>query len=164
MLEAAEGGRRFAVATGGAHLDATLRALAAKYGVGGKLVDIAFLDPPLAEVARAPQRFLPAFQAAVDGLAHKGARAVLIGGGPLSGVARQLKAPRGVVVIDGMEAAMRRVIRLLDSEPPPRAAGSGRYRGLDPALVRLLRGGVQPRGQPRPSRSKGRISSSKASR
>jgi allantoin racemase len=147
LLEAAEGGRRYAIATGGAHLDATLRGLAARYGVAERLVDIAYLDPPLAEVAQAPGRFLPEFQAAVDSLARRGARAVLIGGGPLSGIAAQLRPPRGVVIIDGIAAAMRRALRRLEAPAPPRARGSGRYRGLDPALAALLR------GQPRPSRS-----------
>lgn len=139
MLEAAEGGRRFGVATGGAHLDATLRGLAVRYGVADRLVDIAFLDAPLGAVAGNPEAHLPAFQAAVDQLAAKGARAVLIGGGPLSGIAGKLKPPRGVVVIDGIQAAVRRAIALLHQPVPPPRPGNGTYRAVDPDLVRLLK-------------------------
>jgi allantoin racemase len=140
LLEAAAGGRRYAVVTGGAHLDATLRGLAAHYGVARGLADIVFLDPPLAEVAQAPDRFLPEFQAAVDELARRGVQAVLIGGGPLSGIAARLRPPPGTTIVDGIAAAVRRALHLLDAPQPPRKAGAGRYRGLDPALVRLLRG------------------------
>lgn len=139
MLEAAEGGRRFGVATGGAHLDGPLRGLAARYGVADRLVDIAFLDAPLGAVANTPEAHLPAFQAAVDRLARQGAQAVLIGGGPLSGIAGQLKPPRGVVIIDGIQAAVRRAIALLGQPAPPPRQHGGRYRGVDPDLVRLLK-------------------------
>lgn len=139
MLAAAEGGRRFGIATGGAHLDAPLRGLAAQYGVLDRLVDIAFLDAPLGTVAGKPEAFLPAFQATVDRLARAGARAVLIGGGPLAGIAGQLRRPRGVMLIDGIQAAVRRALALIDQPPPPLQPGNGRYRGVDPVLVRLLR-------------------------
>jgi len=139
MLEAAEGGRRFGVATGGAHLDTSLRGLAARYGVADRLVDIAFLEAPLGAVAGNPEAYLRAFQTAVERLAKQGARAVLIGGGPLSGIAGQLKPPRGVAIVDGIQAAVRRAIALLGQPVPPAQPGNGRYRAVDPDLVRLLK-------------------------
>jgi hypothetical protein len=79
---------------------------------------------------------------------------VLIGGGPLSGIAGKLARPRGVAVIDGIQAAVRRAIALLAEPVPTTQPGNGRYRGVDPDLVRLLK--QKPR---RPGRAGLRIGS-----
>ncbi len=101
------------------------------------------LGPVPDVIARAydPERFRVAIEAAIASLAALGAAAVVIGGGPLAGLAETLATPDGVTLVDGIDAAVRRAAAMpAPAASPPPTSGGG-YVGLEPSLVRLLGGG-----------------------
>lgn len=112
MREAAEGGRRFAVATTTPDLVARIDAAAERLGLadayagtwltqGDPFAVVA--DPALLERALA--------DAVAAAISEGGAQAVIIGGGPLSRAAAALSGRFGVPVIAPVAAAVRAILR-----------------------------------------------------
>jgi Asp/Glu/hydantoin racemase len=117
MLEAAAIAERFASVTLGAAFEPLLWRLAETYGVGDRLARIRILPWRVSEVGAAPDRYLAAFRdACIETVAEDGAGAIVVGGGPLSGIAERIAdrvADRvGVPVLDGVACAVRRAERL----------------------------------------------------
>jgi allantoin racemase len=114
MLEAAEHGRRFGVATTTPLLKAKIDALPDTLGLGAHYTGTRFADGDPQELMRHPARLRAALAGAVEAcIAQDGAEAVIIGGGPLGEAARELQPMFTVPVIAPIPSAVARIIRLV---------------------------------------------------
>lgn len=113
MLEAAEDGRRFGVATTTPLLGAKIDALAGALGLRSLYTGTRFAAGDPQELIYDPVRLRAALAAAAEAcIAQDGAEAVIIGGGPLGEAARDLQAMFTVPVIAPIPSAVARIIRL----------------------------------------------------
>lgn len=109
LLRGAEIAERFAIVTLGAAFEPLLWTHAERCGVRDRLASIRFMPWPVAEVGAEPDRFLPAFRhECARVIAEDGAGAIVIGGGPLSGVAATLAGQIAVPLLDGVVCAVQR--------------------------------------------------------
>lgn len=114
MLEAASRADRFAIVTLQKAMDQRYRAMAEGYGVGRKLVAIRYVSVSAADLAGQTQALVDAI---LDGcrkaVAEDGAGAIIVGGGPLAGIAERVARALPVPVLDGVPCAVRRIERLV---------------------------------------------------
>ncbi|MCP3386107.1 MULTISPECIES: aspartate/glutamate racemase family protein [unclassified Bradyrhizobium] len=114
MLEAAEGGRRFGVATTTPLLKAKIDALPDALGLRSRYTGTRFADGDPQELMRDPARLRAALAGAVEAcIAQDGAEAVIIGGGPLGEAARELQPTFTVPIIAPIPSAVARIVRLV---------------------------------------------------
>ena len=114
MLEAAENGRRFGVATTTPLLKSRIDALPDVLGLQSLYTGTRFADGDPQELMRDPARLRTALAGAVDAcIAQDGAEAVIIGGGPLGEAARELQPMFAVPVIAPIPSAVKRIMRLV---------------------------------------------------
>lgn len=114
MLEAAEGGRRFGVATTTPLLGAKINALPETLGLRSRYTGTRFAEGDARELMRDPARLREALAGAVEAcIAQDGSEAVIIGGGPLGEAARELQPMFTVPVIAPIPSAVTRIIRLI---------------------------------------------------
>ncbi|MEY9182383.1 allantoin racemase [Bradyrhizobium sp. USDA 326] len=114
MLEAAENGRRFGVATTTPLLKAKIDALTDALGLRSHYTGARFAEGDPHELMRDPSLLRTALAGAVEAcIAQDGAEAVIIGGGPLGEVARDLQPIFTEPVIAPITSAVRRIIRLV---------------------------------------------------
>ncbi|EJN13082.1 hydantoin racemase [Bradyrhizobium sp. YR681] len=114
MLEAAENGRRFGVATTTPLLKAKIDALPEALGLRSRYTGTRFAGGDPHELMRDPARLRAALAGAVEAcITQDGAEAIIIGGGPLGEAARELQPMFAVPVIAPIPAAVRRIIRLV---------------------------------------------------
>ena len=114
MLEAAENGRRFGVATTTPLLKAKIDALPDALGLRSHYTGTRFAEGDPHELVRDPSLLRTALVGAVEAcIAQDGAEAVIIGGGPLGEAARELQPIFTVPVIAPITSAVRRIIRLV---------------------------------------------------
>jgi Asp/Glu/hydantoin racemase len=118
MLEAADGGRRFGVATTTPLLKAKIDALPETLGLQPRYSGTRFADGDPQELMRDPARLRAALAGAVEAcIVQDGAEAVIIGGGPLGEAARELQPMFTVPVIAPIPSAVMRIIRLIEARP-----------------------------------------------
>jgi len=114
MRIAASGGRRFVVITHTGQLVARMARRAREIGLGANCVGVLATEgDPATLMANAA-----ALESALKMLAHRGveelgAEAVIVGGGPLGGVAKRLRGRVGVPVIEAIPAAVHHVAAAL---------------------------------------------------
>ena len=114
MLEAAENGRRFGVATTTPLLKAKIDALPDVLGLRSHYTGTRFTVGDPHGLMRDPSLLRTALAGAVEAcIAQDGAEAVIVGGGPLGEAARELEAIFTVPVIAPVPSAVRRIIRLV---------------------------------------------------
>ncbi|MCS3728804.1 Asp/Glu/hydantoin racemase [Bradyrhizobium betae] len=114
MLEAAEGGRRFGVATTTPLLGAKIDALPEALGLQSRYTGTRFADGDAQELMRDRALLREALAGAVEAcIVQDGAEAVIIGGGPLGEAARELQPMFTVPVIAPIPSAVARIIRLI---------------------------------------------------
>lgn len=114
MLEAAENGRRFGVATTTPLLKPKIDALPDALGLRSHYTGTRFTEGDPHELMRDPSLLRTALAGAVGAcIAQDGAEAVIIGGGPLGEAARELQPIFTVPVIAPITSAVRRIIRLV---------------------------------------------------
>lgn len=114
MLEAAENGRRFGVATTTPLLKAKIDALPDTLGLRSHYTGTRFTEGDPHELMRDPSLLCTALAGAVEAcIAQDGAEAVIIGGGPLGEAAGALQPIFNVPVIAPIPSAVRRIIRLV---------------------------------------------------
>jgi len=114
MLVAAEGGRRFGIATTTPLLKAKIDALAGALGFRSRYTGSRFAEGDPQELMRDPARLRTALAGAVEAcIVQDSAEAVIIGGGPLSEAGRDLQSMFAVPVIAPIPAAVARIIRLM---------------------------------------------------
>jgi Asp/Glu/hydantoin racemase len=109
MLDAAEGGRRFGVATVTPDLVDAIDAKARELGLGDLYTGVCLTPGDPRELASDPQALEEALARAVVACIDKGAQAVIIGGGPLGQAAVSLAPRFEVPVIAPITAAVRRL-------------------------------------------------------
>jgi Asp/Glu/hydantoin racemase len=118
MLEAAENGRRFGVATTTPMLKAKIDAMPAALGLRSRYTGTRFAEGDPEALMRDPSQLRAALAGAVEAcIALDGAEAVIIGGGPLGGAARELQPMFTVPVIAPIPSAVMRIIRLIEARP-----------------------------------------------
>lgn len=118
MLEATLYAERFSIVTAGPALLDALWDLAGVYGVREKLAQIHLLPWSVAEIAATPERYLDEFRRlCLKANTEDNVRAIVVGGGPLAGLARQLEADLPIPVLDGVACAIRRAERILHGRP-----------------------------------------------
>jgi allantoin racemase len=114
MLEAAENGRRFGVATTTPLLGAKIDALPEALGLGSSYTGTRFAEGDPEDLMRDPARLRAALAGAVEAcIVQDGAEAVIIGGGPLGEAARELQPMFTVPVIAPISSAVARIVRLI---------------------------------------------------
>ncbi len=114
MLEAAENGRRFGVATTTPLLRAKIDTLSDALGLRSHYTGTRCADGDPQELMRDPAQLRAALAGAVEAcIVRDGAEAVIIGGGPLGEAARELQPMFAVPVIGPIPSAVRRIIRLV---------------------------------------------------
>ncbi|RYX91902.1 MAG: aspartate/glutamate racemase family protein [Comamonadaceae bacterium] len=110
LLEAAAGGRRFGIATVTPDLAALIHQRVDELGLGALYTGIRLTPGAPRELAADPASLQRELALAVDDCIHlDGAKAVVIGGGPLAQAAGQLQALYGVPIIEPIPAAMRQL-------------------------------------------------------
>ncbi|MEM1049935.1 MAG: aspartate/glutamate racemase family protein [Pseudomonadota bacterium] len=115
MSAAAAGGRRFSVATTTPDLADRIRGCAERYGHARQLVSIRLTEGDPLVVMEDPKRLRDAMRKTVNLCAADGADVVVIGGGPLARVARDLQDESPVPLIEPVPEAARLVVKVLQS-------------------------------------------------
>lgn len=114
MLEAAQDGRRFGVATTTPLLEANIDALPEALGLRSRYSGTRFADGDPEALMRDPALLRAALAGAVEAcIAQDGAEAVIIGGGPLGEAARELQPMFTVPIIAPIPSAVARIIGLI---------------------------------------------------
>ena len=107
MKTAARMADRFAIVTLNAELRDAIEANAVAYGHAGQLTGVRILPWSVATVSADPSAYRRAFaEACAQVVAEDGAGAVIIGGGPLSGIAEAIAEELPVPVLDGVRCAV----------------------------------------------------------
>ncbi|GLR87973.1 aspartate/glutamate racemase family protein [Bradyrhizobium iriomotense] len=116
MLEAAQGGRRFGVATTTPLLGPKIDQLPDGLGLRSLWTGACFADGDPLELARDPARQRAALADTIRTcVAQDGAEAVIIGGGPLAQAARELQPMFEVPIIAPVPSAVARIIRMMEA-------------------------------------------------
>jgi allantoin racemase len=110
LLAAGLGGRRFSIVTLGVAMRETILAKAVELGLAGQLGDVCFLPFSIPELIADRESRREAIVAAVRACAEEGAEAVLLGGAPFAGLAAPIARETGLIVLDGLEASVARLV------------------------------------------------------
>ncbi|CAJ0790141.1 Hydantoin racemase [Ralstonia mannitolilytica] len=116
MYEAAEGGRRFGVATVTPDLVAAIDAKAHELGLGARYTGVRLTSGEPRALAANAQALAQALAHAVQACIDDGAQAVIIGGGPLGQAALSLAHRFDVPIVAPIGAAVRRLAAQLAGE------------------------------------------------
>lgn len=107
LLAAGVDGRRFSIVTAGRAMEPAIRAKAAALGLSSRLASLRFIDVPVATLIADPAGHRHAILAAIAASwAIDKADAVLLGGAAFAGMAADLAEESGMVVLDGVLAAI----------------------------------------------------------
>jgi allantoin racemase len=138
-------GRRYVIVAMTKRLGTWYRECAIEHGLDGRLVNVRALDVPVADIARAKEqlrdRLVAECLAAVE---EDAAEVVILGGGPIAGLAREEAAQIPVPTLDGVSCAVRLAEALVGLAPRPATRGSfarpvGKpTRGLSPPLAKMI--------------------------
>jgi Asp/Glu/hydantoin racemase len=113
MSVAAQSANRFAIITVGAALRDAIQQNAKIYGYGDKLASVRLLPWTVAQVSADPPAHRAAFfEACEQAVVEDRVGAVIIGGGPLSGVADAIADQLTVPVLDGVRCAVQLAINV----------------------------------------------------
>ena len=144
--EAAAGGRRFAIVTGGERWEPMLREAIAARGLGDGLAAIHTVAPTGGQIAEDPEGALDLLAVSCRTCVDRyGAEAVILGGAGLLGLASRIAPRCPAPVICSVEAGFRASARAL-ANPVRRAATTVPTPsvGLSPALAQMLAAGRMP--------------------
>jgi allantoin racemase len=138
-------GRRYAIVAMTKRLGTWFRECAIEHGLDGRLVNVRALDVPVTDIASAKEqlrdRLVAECLAAVD---EDAAEVVILGGGPIAGLAREAAAQIPVPALDGVSCGVRLAEALVGLAPRPATRGSfarpaGKpTRGLSASLGKLI--------------------------
>lgn len=141
-LAACEGGRRFAIVTGGALWQPMLTEFVAALGLADRLAAVRAIAPTGGEIAKNPDAALALLAAACTACAtDDGADVVILGGAALAGLATRIQPNVPVPVLCSVEAGTRAAIAAAKNasvrraDPPPALDSTG----LGAELAALLR-------------------------
>jgi len=135
MLTACMLGRKFAIVTFATALVPWYRECVEMHGLQGRCAAIRMLDSPfndIASVQREKEDLL--VDLATRAVTENDADVVILGGAPLSGLARKVKDRIPVPVIDQVEASVKQAEALVALEPAKARAGTFRRPGAKPTV------------------------------
>jgi allantoin racemase len=144
-------GRRYSIVCLTRRLRAWYIECAVEHGLAGRLASVRALDVPLADVARAKDKLADRVVAlSLRTVEEDDAEVVIVGGGPMAGLARQVASRIPVPTLDGVTCAVRLAESLAGLGP--RAPERGSFarppakatRGLTPALAAMLERRARP--------------------
>ncbi len=108
LLTAAMMGDRFAIVSMASTMRPVVEATVRRLGLTERLATVFFLDAPVADVARVQFDHGAALEAACrDIAAHGEASSIILGGGPLAGLADSFRTRIPVPMLDGVACAVR---------------------------------------------------------
>jgi Asp/Glu/hydantoin racemase len=139
--EAASGGRRFAIVTGGERWKPMLTEMIAARGLGAQLATIRTVAPTGGEIARDPEGSAELLAEACRACAREdGAEAVILGGAGLIGIAAMIQPRLDMAVICSNAAGFRAAAAALATAGSRRDATTDAVEstGLSAGLTRLL--------------------------
>jgi allantoin racemase len=117
------------------------------HGLDGKLVAARALAGPVSDITRAKDELKEKVLAeCLKVIAEDEAEVIIIGGGPIAGLARDIRDEIPVPLIDGVSAAVKLAEAIVGLGPRPPRKGSFASpapkpaRGLSPALMRRITG------------------------
>ena len=117
------------------------------HGLDGKLVAARAIPGPIPDITRAKDELKEKLRAeCMRAMAEDDAEVVIVGGGPVAGLAREIRDEIPVPLIDGVSAAVKLAEAIVGLGPrPPRTGSFARpahkpARGLSPALMRRITG------------------------
>ena len=110
MAEAAQAGRRFAVVTTTPALAASITRMVFSYGYGAQFAGTRFTSGDPVEIMTNPHRLEEELLRSCEAAIRDGAERIVIGGGPLAGVARNLRKRLSVELVEPIPAAVRLAI------------------------------------------------------
>jgi len=139
-------GQRFAIVAISRRITAWYRECVEHNGLIGRLASIRSLDQPLRDIGRVQDDHARQLKGLCDAAVDEdGADVIILGGAPLAGLARAIKAELSVPVVDGVSSAVRHAETLVDLgagvaesgsfAPPPAKPNVG----LSDPMQRLLR-------------------------
>ena len=145
LLTARSLGQRYSIVCLTRRLRTWYLEVAAEYGLAARMASVRALDVPVTDITTAKdelrEKLVEQCLRAVD---EDDADVVILGGGPLAGLARESADRIPVPTLDGVTCAVRQAESLVALRPrPPRRGSFARppkkpSRGLSPALTRLL--------------------------
>jgi Asp/Glu/hydantoin racemase len=113
MKAAASAANRFAIITLGSALGEAIQHNAETYGFAEQLTGIRILPWTVAQVSADPPAYQKAFAEACERVvAEDGVGAVIIGGGPLSGIANAIADQLTIPVLDGVRCAVQLALNI----------------------------------------------------
>jgi allantoin racemase len=119
------------------------------HGLAGRLASVRALDVPIADITRATDQFRDVLlRTCLDAIEQDDAEVIIFGGGPIAGLARELRDDIPVPTLDGVSCAVRMAEALVGLHPRPPSRGSfarppGKpAKGLTPELMKRLTGEV----------------------
>ncbi len=139
--EAAQGGRRFAIVTGGERWGPMLTEMIAARGLGAQLAAIRTVAPTGGDIARDPEGSASMLAEACQACVREaGAQAVILGGAGLIGLTAIIADRVDADVICSNEAGFRAAADALAASARHPEAGTGAVEttGLSPALAGLM--------------------------
>jgi Asp/Glu/hydantoin racemase len=124
-LEAAAGGRRFAIVTGGERWGPMLEEFVAWLGLSQQLAVVKTVAPSGADIARDPAAAFRLLAGAAHAcIAEHEAQTVILGGAGLAGIAKKIQTDVPVPLIDSVAAIMRAAEQLGRTRPAKPTSGS----------------------------------------
>jgi allantoin racemase len=124
-IEAAAGGRRFAIVTGGERWGPMLEEFVAGLGLSAHLAVVKTVAPSGADIARDPEAALSLLADAANACVRdNGAEVIILGGAGLAGLAQRLQPRVAVPLIDSVTAIVRAAERLGQARPAKPLTGS----------------------------------------
>jgi allantoin racemase len=142
--EAATGGRRFSIVTGGERWHAMLTEMIAARGLGKQLASIRTVAPTGGDIARDPEGSAAMLAGTCRACAKEDkADAVILGGAGLIGIAGMIQPGLDVAVICSNAAGFRATAKALAQKAPRQSALTDAVGsvGLSPSLTQLLADG-----------------------
>lgn len=116
MLVAGANGRRFSILTVGEVMRQAILDKVAGLGLTQQLASLRFLPHAVTDVIRDRAALTSAIVETIEDCARRdGAQAVLLGGGPFSGLAAELNERTAVPILDGLQAAFAMALRIIES-------------------------------------------------
>ncbi len=117
------------------------------HGLAGRLASVRALDAPIADITRAKDQFRDRLLAlCMSAIEQDEAEVIIFGGGPIAGLARELRDHIPVPTLDGVSSAVRMAEALVGLRPRPATRGSfarprpKSAKGLAPELMRHITG------------------------
>src|SRR5262249_17443197 len=127
---------------------------AQEHGLAGRLASVRALNAPIDDIMRAKQQFRDILlRHCMEAIEQDEAEVIILGGGPIAGLARELRDDIPVPTLDGVSSAVRMAEALVGLRPRPPVRGSFARPsakpalGLAPELLRRIAGDATPMRQ-----------------